>query len=161
MPTAIDTEVQRLVRAEMEREEAARVDRIRQTVLAQQAARQAEQDREQHIAELRERIAADLDTAPLDAARAELAGVLDRYVAACADYDRRFGACWQDVSNLAASGQMPADLTASHLYGGMISVGGTDIRKARLHTTLVRLAQAACETHRPPNHIDWGRPPQD
>ena len=162
MPTTVDAEVQRLVRAELDREEQARIERIRQAVLAQQAALQAEDDHEQRIAELRDRIAVDLDTAPLEAARAELAGVLDRYVATCADYDRRHSALWTEIANLAGTGRpMPADLATSHTYGGMISVGGTDIRRARTHSTLVQLAQAACETHRPPNHIDWGRSPQD
>ncbi len=49
--TTIDDEVQRLVQADREREEAARVERIKQQVIARQADAQAKQARIQGIAD--------------------------------------------------------------------------------------------------------------
>ncbi len=57
----IDAEVQRLAEAEREREEAARIERIRQQVLERQADDQARQARIQRIAD-QKRQAADLRT---------------------------------------------------------------------------------------------------
>ncbi len=157
----VDKEVQRLVRDELDREQAARMERIRQAVVERQAMELAAHERQQHIGELRERIPVELDTAPLEAVRAELAEVLDRYVAACADYDRRFAACWTDLLNLAGSGPLPADLSASNAHGGMISSAGRDIRKSRLHITMITLAEAVIRKHRPPDRVDLHRAPQD
>jgi len=155
----IDTDVQRLVKEEIANEDAARVERIRTQVLARKAAEQAASDHEVRIVQLRTAIAEQLDPAPLEAAEAELAQVLARYMAVCVAHDRRFSPLWTEISALAASG--PADLRASSLTGGTISSGGTDYKKSRLHTRLVRAAQAALTTAQPVDNVDLSRNPQD
>ena len=155
----IDTDVARLVKEEIANEDAARVERIRQQVLARKAAEQAASDHAARITELRAAIAEQLDPAPLEAAEAELAQVLERYMGICVAHDRRFSALWMETSTLAGSG--PDDLRASSLTGGTISSGGTDYKKSRLHTRLVRAAQAALTTAQPLDHVDLSRNPQD
>ena len=155
----IDTDVQRLVKEEIANEDAARVERIRTQVLARKAAEQAASDHEARIVQLRAAIAEQLDPAPLEAAEAELAQVLERYMAVCVAHDRRFSALWTETSALAD--RAPADLRASSLTGGTISSGGTDYKKSRLHMRLVRAAQAALTTAQPLDHVDLSRNPQD
>ena len=158
---SIDTDVQRLVKEEIANEDAARVERIRQQVLARKAAEQAARDHEARIAQLCAAIAAQLDPAPLEAAEAELAQVLERYMGICVAHDRRFSPLWMETSTLAGSGQAPVDMDATSRTGGTISSGGTDYKKSRLHMRLVRAAQAALTTAQPLDHVDLSRNPQD
>ena len=157
----IDTDVQRLVKEEIANEDAARVERIRQQVLARKAAEQAARVHEARIAELRAAIAEQLDPVPIDAAEAELAQVLARYMAVCVAHDRRFSALWMETSTLAGSGQAPVDMNATSRTGGTISSAGVDYQKSRLHTRLVRAAQAALTTAHPVDNVDLSRNPQD
>ncbi len=157
----IDTDVQRLVKEEIANEDAARVERIRTQVLARKAAEQAVRDHEARIVQLRERIPVELDPAPLEAAEAELAQVLERYMGICVAHDRRFSALWMETSTLAGSGQAPVDMDATSRTGGTISSAGVDYQKSRLHTRLVRAAQAALTTAQPVDNVDLSRNPQD
>ncbi len=157
----VDAEVSRLVREEIDREELARVERIKRQVLERKAAEAAEGERQARIAQVRSDIATQLDPAPLDAAEAELAEALDRYMAVCVAHDRRFSPLWVEISNLAGSGALPADMAAEHRYGGVIVMEGKDWRKSRIHTRLIRAAQAAMNKHRPLDHVDLSRNPQD
>jgi hypothetical protein len=157
----IDTDVQRLVKEEIAQEEQARVERIRQQVLARRATEQAASDRQAHIAQLRADIADQLDPAPIDAAEAELGAALERYMQVCVAHDKRHSALWMDVTNLAGSGLVPVDMSASYVTGGTISSGGKDWKKSRLHTRLIRAARAALEKLGPLDHVDFSRNPQD
>ena len=157
----IDTDVQRLVKEEIANEDAARVERIRTQVLARKAAEQAASDHAARIAELRAAIAEQLDPAPVEAAEAELAQALERYMGICVAHDRRFSALWMETSTLAGSGQAPVDMDATSRTGGTISSAGIDYQKSRLHMRLVRAAQAALTTAQPLDHVDLSRNPQD
>ena len=157
----IDTDVQRLVKEEIANEDAARVERIRTQVLARKAAEQAASDHAARIVQLRPAIAEQLDPAPIDAAEAELAQVLERYMGICVAHDRRFSALWTEISALPGSGQAPVDMDATSRTGGTISSAGVDYQKSRLHTRLVRAAQAALTTAQPADHVDLSRNPQD
>ena len=150
-----DKEVQRLVREELDREEAGRMERIRQTVLERQAREQAAQEREARIAQLRERIPVELDQAPLEAARAALRTALVEYMRVCRAHDQRFSDLWMEISNLAGSGPLPKDMAAAY---GTISMGGVDYRRSRAQTTLVNLARDTFREQYPRDGFDLGRP---
>ncbi len=156
--TGIEAEIERRVREEVQREEAARVERIRAQVLEAQQREQAEQERQQRIAELRARIPAELDLAPVEEARAALASALDSYMATCATHDARHRELWGEVSALAHSGSLPAGMTAASNHLGTISADGTDYSKSRVQSTLARVSYEAFRRYYPREGWDIGKP---
>jgi len=154
----IDAEVTRRMHEIEQRQRDALVAHLRAEAEAEFAADQARRERQARIEQLRSDIAEQLDPAPIDAAEAELAGALDRYVAVCVAHDRRYSALYLDLTNLAGSGPLPADMDATHRH---ISSGGVDWKKSRLHTRLIRAARAALDRNQPPDYVDLSRNPQD
>jgi multidrug efflux pump subunit AcrA (membrane-fusion protein) len=152
---ALEAEIERRVREEVQREEAARLERIKAQVLEQQAREQAEGERRQRIAALRESIPADLDQAQLEVARTQLEAALDAYVATCRAYDTRYVQRWNEVLELRGSGPMPADMVAEPRS---IAMGGVDYRKSRLQTKLAQIARAVFRRYYPLDQFDLGRP---
>ncbi len=156
--TTADAELQRMVSAEIEKEHAERVERIREQLTARMATENAAAERQQHIAQLRQRIPVELNQSQLDDARARLRDALTAYMSSCRDYDNRQWGLWHELLNLSGSGPMPADMAAQTTLGGAVSADGVDYRQSRLQTTLATSAFEIFSELYPRHGWDLGRP---
>ncbi len=108
--------------------------------------------------QLRARIPVELDQAPLVEARTNLRAALAAYMGSCRAYDRKYVDLWHELSSLEASGGLPADMAAQHVFGGTVSSGGIDYRKSRAQSTLATAAYDAFRELYPREGFDLGRP---
>jgi len=155
---AADAELQRMVAAEIEKEHAERVERIREQVTVRRAAENVAAERQQHIAQLRQRIPVELNQSQLHDARTNLRAALAEYMRSCRDYDNRQWELWHELLNLSASGPMPTGMVAQTTMGGAVSADGVDYRQSRLQTTLATSAFEIFSELYPRHGWDLGRP---
>ncbi len=150
--------IEQEAKAILQAEEKARLDAAVQAVAERRERERQAAERKAQLAEIRQRIPAELDRAPLEEAIAVFRAGAETLIAACAAHDARHADLWMAINGLASSGPVPADLVAAHTYGGLISADGKDYRKSRVQHTMATVLYEVFRQYYPREGWDIGKP---
>ncbi len=118
---------------------------------------QAEQERQERLAQLRQDLPATLDTADVDQARAAMEAAIDAYVAACRAYQERLNDALDALEDPSLA-PLPAGLGRGQY--GTVTIGRRTYRPASAQRAIRDAAEAAVRQHYGPRfRFDLGNPP--
>ncbi len=124
-------------------EEAARMERIRHKVLADQEQQRQAEERAAIVARWKDRLAG-LDMAPIDTLQAQAAAALDAYIAAMGAYNEQVAEIRDELQELGSG--LPAGVELYPHTGGLV-IGEVEARRQRMQSNMSQLAMAALRKH--------------